>query len=238
MAFRQDFNSLVYKIWSDQKYLSEGDRQRRLIWKLKDLKTCTKCWAKESKSREIKMLENLEGKIKQHLQLLSGGSNLPEVESNLINLEFERNKYLKAKEELWRQRSRAIWVQSGDQNTKFFHQFSSHRRNSKHIWEIRDVTGTVHNGQEAIIEEAENYYKNFFKSLDHSHPAEQVGVAGLFTRLINEEEASDLYKPVTLEELKMVLSLFKKDKSPGPDGWTVEFFIHFFDLVRGSISDG
>jgi len=56
-------------------------------------------------------------------------------------------------------------------------------------------------------------------------------VARLFTRLINEEEASDLYKLVTMEELKMVLSLFKKDKSPGPDGWTVEFFIHFFELL-------
>jgi hypothetical protein len=40
-----------------------------------------------------------------------------------------------------------------------------------------------------------------------------------------------MFKPVTLEELKDVLFLFKKDKSPGPDGWTVEFFTYFFDLV-------
>jgi hypothetical protein len=33
-----------------------------------------------------------------------------------------------------------------------------------------------------------------------------------------------------LGELKEVLSLFKKDKSRGPNGWTVEFFTHFFDL--------
>jgi hypothetical protein len=27
------------------------------------------------------------------------------------------------------------------------------------------------------------------------------------------------------------LKSFSKDKSPGPDGWTVEFYLHFFDLL-------
>jgi hypothetical protein len=39
------------------------------------------------------------------------------------------------------------------------------------------------------------------------------------------------FVPVDQSELKAVLTLFKHDKSPGPDGWTVEFFLHFFDLV-------
>jgi len=45
------------------------------------------------------------------------------------------------------------------------------------------------------------------------------------------EEAASLYASVTLSELKDVLLHFKKEKSPGPDGWTSEFFIYFFDLV-------
>jgi hypothetical protein len=73
-----------------------------------------------------------------------------QVESNLIKLEFERNKLLKSQEDLWRIRSRAIWVQSGDQNTKFFHQFANHRRNRKYIWEVCDDSGTIHKGQKAI----------------------------------------------------------------------------------------
>ena len=36
---------------------------------------------------------------------------------------------------------------------------------------------------------------------------------------------------IDLDEQHKVLKSFAKYKSPWPDGWTVEFFIHFFDLV-------
>jgi hypothetical protein len=55
-------------------------------------------------------MEELEGKIKETMQILTGGTMLPEVENSVINLEFERNKYLKEKEELWCQRGWDIWV--------------------------------------------------------------------------------------------------------------------------------
>ena len=43
-------------------------------------------------------------------------------------MELERNNILKGAEEQWRLRNRAIWMASGDNNTKYFHNFSSHRR--------------------------------------------------------------------------------------------------------------
>jgi len=38
-------------------------------------------------------------------------------------------------------------------------------------------------------------------------------------------------EPVSANEIKKVLNLFKRDKSPVPDGWTMDFFSSFFDLV-------
>jgi hypothetical protein len=60
-------------------------------------------------------------------------------------------------------------------------------------------------------------------------------VASLFTRRICEDEARDLYLPVTKLELKTTFSQFKRDKSTVLDGWTVEFFLHFFDLVSDDL---
>jgi hypothetical protein len=34
-----------------------------------------------------------------------------------------------------------------------------------------------------------------------------------------------------LVELEAILKLFKKEKSLGPDGWTVELYIHFFEIM-------
>lgn len=37
--------------------------------------------------------------------------------------------------------------------------------------------------------------------------------------------------PITLNEIKTVLEGFSLSKIPGPNGWTIEFFLSFFDLV-------
>jgi len=49
--------------------------------------------------------------------------------------------------------------------------------------------------------------------------------------MVTEEEVDSLFNHVTLEEIKSVLVKFNKDRSPGPNGWTFEFFTSFFDLV-------
>eukprot|EP00253_Pinus_taeda_P027341 PITA_27341 len=38
-----------------------------------------------------------------------------------------------------------------------------------------------------------------------------------------------------MAELEATLKWFKKDKSPGPDGWTIEFYLAFFDLLGNDL---
>jgi hypothetical protein len=55
--------------------------------------------------------------------------------------------------------------------------------------------------------------------------------------MVLEDEVTNLENPCTREEILEVLKGFAKDKSPGPDGWTVEFFLHFFELVGQDLLD-
>jgi hypothetical protein len=46
----KEFFTLVHNLWTDPLYLREPGKQKRLVWKLKDLKKSTKVWQKDFKS--------------------------------------------------------------------------------------------------------------------------------------------------------------------------------------------
>ena len=138
---------------------------------------------------------------------------------------------------MWHKRSRTIWIKSGDKNTKLFHIFASFRRNKNHIWEIRDESGELHSGQDDIKKEAGNYFKNVYEESDHVVINDQVDTASLYGHFVKDDDAILLDYPCTNLELWEVLKSFSKDKSSGPDRWTIDFFIYFFDLVEDDLLD-
>lgn len=60
-------------------------------------------------------------------------------------------------------------------------------------------------------------------------------VIRIFPRLFDQRMNEDLEVEVTKEELKAVLHSFKKAKSPGLNGRTVEFYLDFYDLLEGEL---
>ena len=46
-----------------------------------------------------------------------------------------------AREESWRLKRRAIWILSGDENTKIFHAYVKGRKMQNTIWELDDDSG-------------------------------------------------------------------------------------------------
>ena len=48
---------------------------------------------------------------------------------------------------------------------------------------------------------------------------------------LTEDMRDKLEGPLTYEECKEALSSFIKDKSPGEDAFTTEFYIKFFDIL-------
>jgi len=176
-------------------------------------------------------MEKIEGGIDDLLRQKAQGMQIEDYEYKVRTLEDDRKKKLLEEEERWRQKNRAIWITIGDKNTKFFHRFASYRRNKNHIWEIEDDLGKVHSHLEDIKNVAINYYKSYYRASESNQIGEQVETARLFPGMVKEEDATALEKPCTKEEILEVLKGFTKDKSHGPDGQTVEFFLHYFELV-------
>jgi len=116
-------------------------------------------------------------------------------------------------------------------NTKFFHRFASYMRNKKFIWEINDEVGVSHTGQEAIKTEATEFFKSFFNDTGQNSIVNQINIVRMYPTFVREEEQSLLEQVVTKDEILGILKGFTKDKSPGHDGWAMEFLLSFFELV-------
>ena len=53
--------------------------------------------------------------------------------------------------------------------------------------------------------------------------------------MFDEELDDQFFQLLTEEELLATMKSFKRDKCPGPDDWTVEFLIPFFDLIKSDL---
>ena len=130
-----------------------------------------------------------------------------------------------------------LWLVGGDKNTSFFHRVACSRRSKKQLWEIKDDNGTLHHTQAEIKSTTFTHYKTFFQAPPAPSFAAQAAIASVFPRMVSQEEALLLQSPCTKEELFEVIKSFKRENSPGPDGWSVELFLHFFDLMAQDLLD-
>ena len=96
---------------------------------------------------------------------------------------------------------------------------------------MADVDGNCIQDENSLKALGQSHFAGTFKDdggtcLDH-----QLRVVMLFPKMISDENASNLTCPVSLGEIAFALNSFKKDRSLGLDGWPVEIYLHFFDLM-------
>jgi hypothetical protein len=85
------------------------------------LKRQVKLWSKIKQKRDKELLIKVEGELEFLYHQKNIGSTLDDLDLHCKHLERVRNKLLLDEEERWRQKSRATWIKSGNNNTKFFH---------------------------------------------------------------------------------------------------------------------
>ena len=109
-------------------------------------------------------------------------------------------------------------MEARDKNTKYFHKFSSHRKNTNTILEIKDeVGGTTHLFKEKAKATLEHFQKRF--TAPPGCPISEIlEVLNLLPKIITEEMQQDLMEEVIEEDLNKIISTFQKGKSPGPNG--------------------
>lgn len=128
-------------------------------------------------------------------------------------------------EAYFHQKSRIQWLKEGDQNTSFYHKVALARNYFNAIHELTDLNGITVSSPEAVGLLAIYYFINVLgPPLTLSAPSLQIRVDLATAFHCSPEQAEDMIKLPTDDEIMRVLFKINPNKSSGPDGLTSRFY--------------
>ena len=156
------------------------------------------------------------------------------------NLDFEKIEEKKEEIKKIRQnklkgsiiRSKAKWLEEGEKPTNYFLNLENRNFTSKTIPKVEKENGDVVSKQEEILKEAKLFYEKIY-TIDKDIEEKRIEdfLKNVDVPKLNNSEADDLEGLLTHKEAANTLKKMKNNKSPGSDGFTVEFFKCFWKML-------
>eukprot|EP00253_Pinus_taeda_P032540 PITA_32540 len=229
-----EFKEFITTTWQNSNPI-EQSKMARFQKKLKLLKGEIKRWNKntfgnvfEEKEKILQDLKN----IQQRLILEGRSEELVLKEQEMEGKLLEREQQ---EEVLWRQKSRIRWLKEGEKNTKFFHRTTVQRRMHNQISQVTNAQGEKLETQEEIEKEFLHYFKEMSQEPNINREEAIDNITRYIPRLVFEEQNSLLLKPISLQEVELAAKSLKAGKAPGPDGFSSNFFHHFWELIKWEV---
>uniref|UniRef100_A0A0V0HVN8 Putative ovule protein n=1 Tax=Solanum chacoense TaxID=4108 RepID=A0A0V0HVN8_SOLCH len=200
-----------------------------LACKLKALKGKLKEWSKEEKGNLLLERSILLNKMATLDSIIDNRALTGEEAALKAITLLEYEELLENEETAWRQRSRILWLKEGDNNTKFFHNSANAHKRSNCIDQL-EVQGETVKEPDKVKKEIIQFYKKLYTE------TERWRLAGNMINCPTVSPAEKVQLQAKFEE--EVLSCLKKcaiDKSPGPDGYTMGFFIKCWEVLKHDI---
>eukprot|EP00253_Pinus_taeda_P030057 PITA_30057 len=231
------FNNLFKQTWKHPEANAHEDKGFLFMENLKRLRKATISWVKARKEAQNEDFNKISEELKKLESIEEDGYVSQASKDRIIHLEKLKNQILLAKEEEWRLKSRAIWLKAGDENTRFFHNYAKGRKSENTIWSLKTEEGREVQTFKSLSELGQRHFQKLFADPGVTTIADVINIAQCFSSFLEEDEAEDLYCQVTKEEVESTIKSMAKEKSPGPDGWSIELFLHFFDLIGAEITE-
>ncbi|XP_074304161.1 uncharacterized protein LOC141638873 [Silene latifolia] len=134
-----------------------------------------------------------------------------------------------ARLEFLAKKAKTQWFHSSGDNTNYFHSTLKTRRAQNKVLKILDMNGHMCIDNATI----EHAFLDYYKMLLGSSASVTEVCPGVVKRgaLLTDVQARDLLLEVTDEEIKKALFSIPKEKAPGSDGYSSQFFKDAFEVV-------
>lgn len=221
-----DFLNVVKEAWSTA---IKGNPIFILTQKLNQVKK--KLTALQRNESSITMqIKNSRDQLCLVQQKILGGCIDGSVFEEEKNLTSKLEALLLCEENIAHQRSRVQWLALGDQNTPYFHKKIAANWNTSKITSLVNANGHIITDGEAIKQEAVNHFQGFYNKELQSYPGIDY-LHSCIKKKISTTKAQLLTIKATDKEILDILKSMKRNKSPGPDEFNVNFFLEAWDVV-------
>lgn len=217
---KDEIQALIRDSWSqadhENLFAKFGRYRRRLIQ-----------WAKEQNLQKVQDLKRKQEALETELSARIPNNELISSISALLAALY------KEEEEFWRQRSRVLWLQAGDQNYSFFHAVTRGRKALNRFSVIEDEQGSEVHEEKKITETVAGFYEKLFTAASSTQlQVVEEAIQPKITTAMNEKL---LRRPLEKEIHEAVLDI-NADKAPGPDGFSAGFYHSYWEIIGEDVT--
>ena len=166
---------------------------------------------------------------------MSKGLNSDDDGINQIETElktYETDEWKKAKI-----RSRNTIKDESEKASKYFLNLEKQQINNGKIDKLLTNDGNYADQPDTMLNCANICYSNLYKEEEISDFHLQHIISKIKTKLIPDDIHSNLDCEITVNEVRTAIFQMNKNKSPGQDGLTVEFYQTFWDFISLDLID-
>ncbi|CAN0922512.1 Transposon TX1 uncharacterized 149 kDa protein [Linum grandiflorum] len=222
------FTPFVRQVWEE--VVHTPGSLVKLAKKLKILKGKLKCWNRDVFRRVDKEIEQNLIEVDSLDKKEERGELSEDDRRQRINIKCYLDKLWRWEEISWKQKAKENWLKVGDRNTKFFHTVANSKRRMNWVCSI-SVDGLLVEGQKNVAVAAVNFYQSLYKETRVRRP----WATKLALRSLPKEVATGLVRSVSEAEIWEVIKGCGGGKSPGPDGFPMEFFKNYWEIVKEDV---
>ena len=128
-------------------------------------------------------------------------------------------------------RSRTRWHEQGEKNTQYFLNLEKRQNAKTYISKLKIQDSLEITNADEILNCQKLFDKNLYSAVPCENPNDKSFFENLNLPKLNEVDLEDLERPMTKEECFETLKLSSKGKCRGSDGFTVEFYLHFWSIL-------
>ena len=230
---------IIEKFKDEYNYVSDLSLKWDLI--KMEIRTATIAYSKT----QARLKRQYEKELVEEINVLEEAISISPTQETL-----ERYSLLQSQlESLYDHRSKGIILRSkinnveyGEKNSKYFLNVEKKNFVTKHIKKLITNSDVTITSQSAILKYEENFYQKLFSTKFDPTDKNRISDTDKFLQnltlpILSEEGHHVCEKLIDIDECKKAIDKLASGKSPGSDGFTADFYKHFWDDIKYLLHD-